>query len=89
MVRVKVGDPVTCVVSGMVLAYVSRIPAPVAMSDSEITAGFYVAIREDDHGFEWQYHWPQEGTWWIRGHHAADSAEGKALLVANALVRTW
>jgi hypothetical protein len=29
-----------------------------------------------------------EGIWWIRGHHAEDSAEGQALLAAYALDRS-
>lgn len=29
-----------------------------------------------------------EGIWWIRGHHDEDSAEGQALLAADALDRS-
>lgn len=67
----RVGDPVTIVSAGV--------------HHGEVTTLAEYGIHVVAHYFEFARHASTEGLTWLRGHHAVDSAEVKALLVAQAL----
>lgn len=75
----RVGDAIT---------YVNTLRPTVALG---LFFARVVLARPGDVYFEtpaWSFHLATEGIVWIRGEHNAQSAEGKALLVAYALSRS-